>query len=94
MPRDPEELYDSLLRHAHTAWEAAARPHAARELLRIRLGLVASLELHKPAFPYPADPAFAVCEGCDPGDYAEGPPLWPCSTITKIADALGEPTDG
>lgn len=32
------------------------------------------------------------CYGCDRGESAEGPPLWPCRTIDSIADALGVET--
>jgi hypothetical protein len=28
------------------------------------------------------------CNGCDPGDYAESSPHWPCSTIDLILDSL------
>ena len=42
--------------------------------------------LHTPVLDHGAYP---VCEGCDPGQYADGRPEWPCSTAEALAGALG-----
>jgi hypothetical protein len=49
---------------------------------------VAVLDLHKPFLVLPNEGGYAECHGCDWGDYAEGAPEWPCTTVLKINEFL------
>lgn len=52
--------------------------------------LTAVVELHRPVPCHAAHGSvFWECEGCDRGDYAEGAPDAPCTTLNKVAKMLG-----
>lgn len=54
----------------------------------------AVVRLHEP-MPASAGTPYRTCAGCDWGDYADGPPAWPCRTTKAVARVLGaEATDG
>lgn len=46
------------------------------------------LDLHGRKTLYPRD-AVWMCEGCDPGEHAQGPPDWPCQTVALIGEHFG-----
>jgi len=74
------------------AWavEYAQRKQAATEALPVFIAQLAAvadpvarvvLDLHKDEG--------GMCDGCEPGSYAEDRPAWPCITTTSVAATLG-----
>lgn len=64
--------------------ETAQECHRALLLAATDEVVAAVLELHKPD----TGNYYAECCGCDWGEYAEGAPEWPCTTVKKINEFL------